>query len=77
MGLIKSMSTYLSVISLWLLPWAVQAQPAAIAMPDSYSAQTAKQILMQGGNAVDAAVASAFVLAVTYPEAGNLGGVDF
>ncbi len=77
MGLIKTTSTYLSIISLWLLPWVVLAQPAAIAMPDSHSAQTAKQILMQGGNAVDAAVASAFVLAVTYPEAGNLGGGGF
>ncbi len=77
MGLIKTPSTYLSVISLWLLPLMVQAQPAAIAMPDSYSAQTAKQILMQGGNAVDAAVAAGFVLAVTYPEAGNLGGGGF
>lgn len=50
---------------------------AAVAMPDRYGAAVAEEILAQGGNAVDAAIAAGLALAVTYPEAGNIGGGGF
>ena len=54
-----------------------QAGVPAVSMPDPYSAKVAADILSQGGNAVDAAVAAGFVLAVTHPESGNIGGGGF
>ena len=52
-------------------------EAGAVASPDYYGAIAAKEMLSKEGNAVDAAVATAFTLAVTYPEAGNIGGGGF
>ena len=56
---------------------AASLEGGAVAAPDQYAAKVAAQVLRNGGNAVDAAVATAFTLAVTYPEAGNIGGGGF
>lgn len=54
-----------------------KARPAAVAIPDKYGAQISEDILRAGGNAVDAAVAAGFSLAVTFIDAGNIGGGGF
>ncbi|MBC3947869.1 gamma-glutamyltransferase [Erwinia persicina] len=55
----------------------VKAQHGMVASVDATATEVGVQILKQGGNAVDAAIAVGYALAVTHPQAGNLGGGGF
>jgi len=56
---------------------AVAAEHGMVVAQEKIGAQIGADILRQGGNAVDAAVATGFAMAVTYPRAGNIGGGGF
>ena len=54
-----------------------RASRGMVVASDSVAAEVGRDVLQAGGSAVDAAVATAFALAVTLPAAGNIGGGGF
>lgn len=62
--------------------YALRAHPVAarhgmVVAQEKIAARIGADVLKRGGNAVDAAVATGFAMAVTYPRAGNIGGGGF
>ncbi|MEZ4547220.1 MAG: gamma-glutamyltransferase [Thermodesulfobacteriota bacterium] len=55
----------------------VHARNGMVVSEEKYATEAGIEVLKDGGNAVDAAVTVGFVLAVTFPRAGNLGGGGF
>ena len=55
----------------------VEADNGMVVAQDKRAAEVGAEILKKGGNVVDAAVATGFALAVTHPQAGNIGGGGF
>ena len=79
--LLKSFVVSAATVCCWTVHAASVAPAAAengmVVTAQHYATQVGVDVLKKGGNAVDAAVAVGYALAVVYPAAGNLGGGGF
>jgi gamma-glutamyltranspeptidase/glutathione hydrolase len=55
----------------------IRAEKGMVVSQNAVATQVGVKVLKEGGNAIDAAVATAFAMAVTHPSAGNIGGGGF
>jgi len=76
---IKSLFTciLISLLSISSVLAQVKAKNGMVVSTSGIASDVGVDVLKKGGNAIDAAVATAFALAVTHPSAGNIGGGGF
>jgi gamma-glutamyltranspeptidase / glutathione hydrolase len=67
----------LCILNLFSTTFAVESKNGMVVSAHPEASKVGVAILKQGGNAIDAAVAVEFALAVVYPNAGNIGGGGF